>query len=485
MEKQIRVIYWLTVITLAVLLALHGYWLFNRYLYSLQQYEEELYQKTLDVSYKDIELRRSYPNKDLFTETRWEMQVMQKRGTTYNPQFKWIFYTYIIDRRIASLGDSTTHLQLDSLYSLGKGVKRYKFQIESPNREYDVYKALERFQINELCPFTTERFDSLLQEQGIKALSVKKEKMDSMAWNPTKMSNNSIRNPKFEITYPYNILNKEQVRVTYEVGASPILSRMAESLIGSVFLAFLLVFCLIYQIRTIVKQQRIEQLRKSFIKTMIHELKRPIATLKMGISFMKNDKMMLDKIMKENILRSSQNELDNLSSYFSMLRDLTYGDMEQLPLNLSTFNLKRIIEECVEKQYLPPDRKIVIRVLFEKGSSEITADRMHISNIFCNIIENSVKYSEGETSIDISCCSIGDKYRIEVSDNGFGIPSADCSYVFDKYFRSPSISGKNIPGIGLGLCYVRLLVTAHKGCISLESTLGVGSKFIIEIPKKQ
>jgi two-component system phosphate regulon sensor histidine kinase PhoR len=61
----------------------------------------------------------------------------------------------------------------------------------------------------------------------------------------------------------------------------------------------------------------------------------------------------------------------------------------------------------------------------------------------------------------------------------------ESSYVFDKYFRSASIMDKNIPGMGLGLCYVKLLVVAHKGKISLESTLGKGSKFIIEIPLKQ
>jgi len=85
----------------------------------------------------------------------------------------------------------------------------------------------------------------------------------------------------------------------------------------------------------------------------------------------------------------------------------------------------------------------------------------------------------------VNCYSVGKKYKIEVADNGFGIPPAECEYVFDKYFRSESIINKNIPGIGLGLCYVKLLVAAHKGTITLESTLEIGSRFIIEIPKQQ
>ncbi|MDH6353960.1 two-component system phosphate regulon sensor histidine kinase PhoR [Dysgonomonas sp. PH5-45] len=339
--------------------------------------------------------------------------------------------------------------------------------------------------IGSLCPFNTERFDSLLLKQGIKVLSIKTEVTDSMVWNSHKISYTSIWNPTMEVTYPFNILQKEQVRVTYKLGWSPILGKMFESLLCSIVLSLFLTFCLIYQIRTIFKQQRIDELRKDFIKTMIHELKRPVATLKMCISFMKNNKMMQDKTMKEDIIRSSQNELDNLSSYFSKLRDLTYGDMEEIPLNLSTFNIKRLIEECIEKQNLPADRQITITVCFDNDNVEITADRMHVINIICNLLENAIKYSQGETSVRIDCHSVGDKYVIEVSDNGFGISTAESPYVFNKFFRSANIVDKNIPGIGLGLSYVKLLVIAHRGRISLESSLGSGSKFIIEIPRKQ
>jgi two-component system phosphate regulon sensor histidine kinase PhoR len=319
----------------------------------------------------------------------------------------------------------------------------------------------------------------------MKQLSIRTETTDSILWNPQKINYTSIGKPIMEVIYPFDILGKEQVRITYELGISPILGRMLESLIGSILLSFLLIFCLIYQTKTIFKQQRVDELRKDFIKTMIHELKRPVATLKMCISFMKNDKMMTDEVMKEDIIHSSTNELDNLSSYFSKLRDLTYGDLEEIPLNVSTFSFKEAVDECIDKQNLPTDRQINIKTHFDADNTDIMADRMHIVNIFCNLLENAVKYSEGETAILIDCHSAGDKYRIEVSDNGFGIPSDEHALVFEKYFRSANVEDRNIPGIGLGLCYVKLLLAAHKGTILLESKLGEGSKFTIEIPKKQ
>ncbi len=488
MEKRVKIIHWLTAVALVTLVATQGYWLFNRYVYSLQQYEEELYQKTTDAGREDKLVRKELQDKNLYTFTNTGIRVRQNNDVISDSEMEWIFNAHIIDKnQILSMGyDSLSLEQMDSLYNLGKGVKKYRFEIKGSDRgEHDVYDALERFYINELCPFTTERFDSLLQKHGIKPLSVTIETVDSIIWNPSKTGYTSIWNPIVEVTYPFDILQKKQVQVTYELGISPILGRMLESLIASIILSLLLIFCLIYQTKTIFKQHRIDELRKDFIKTMVHELKRPVATLKMCISFMKNDKMMQDKAMKEDIIRSSQNELDNLSSYFSKLRDLTYGDVEEIPLNLSTFNVKNLLEECITKQHLPSDRKINIQANFDSDDTEITADRMHVANIICNLLENAVKYSEGKTLIRVNCHSAGDKYILEVSDNGIGIPAAECDYVFDKYFRSASIVDKNIPGIGLGLCYVKLLVDAHKGKISLESELGKGSKFTVEIPKRQ
>ncbi|GAB6121930.1 sensor histidine kinase [Dysgonomonas termitidis] len=484
METRIKIIYWLTIIALAALVVIQGYWLFNQYTYTLVQYEGELFEKTIHVGQMDRNLRKELHDEGFKIMTWWKMEATQNNVSTFNPELEWVFDTYIIDTREIEHYNSMSLQQIDSLSEVSKDIEKYRFDIKIPNREYDVYDALERFHINKLCPFNTERFDSLLLTQGIKALSIKTEVTDSMVWNPHKISHTSIWNPTMEVTYPFNILQKEQVRITYKLGGSPILGKMLKSLLCSILISLLLAFCLIYQIRTIIKQQRIDELRKDFIKTMIHELKRPVATLKMCISFMKNDKMMQDKTMKDDIIHSSQNELDNLSSYFSKLRDLTYGDMEEIPLNLSTFNIKRLIEECIEKQNLPVDRQITITACFDNDNVEITADRMHVINIICNLLENAVKYSEGETSILIDGHSIDNKYIIEVSDNGFGISLAECPFVFDKFFRSSNIINKNIPGIGLGLSYVKLLVIAHKGKISLESTLASGSKFIIEIPKK-
>jgi two-component system phosphate regulon sensor histidine kinase PhoR len=475
-------------------------------MYSLQQCENDFYTKTINVAEIDKNLRTKLQDKNIRMITNMQMKsifndsIGSKAGYDFDsfliremeaPAVKLdavhpdSILNYIKLKYLDSLFNQENQIHVDSMLNYSNDLKKYSFKVESSGRTQDIYDAYDRFIINEKCPFTTERLDSLLRDNGLIPTSIQIETTDSMIWNHDKIRRSSIFRPVLEVTYPFDILQKQQFRVSYHLSVSAIFERMLASFICSVILSFLLIFCLIYQINTIFRQQRIEELRKNFVHTMIHELKRPITALKLCISFVKNDKLMKDNKMKEEIIGNAHNELDNLSSYFSKLRDVMVDDLKNIPLNLSTFNLKELVEHCIEKQFLPSDRTVDIKVDFENDDFEITADRMYIGNILCNLLENAIKYSEGQTVILIDCRFAGDKYRLEVSDNGTGISDTERNYVFDRFFRSANVAKKDIHGMGLGLYYVKLLVRAHRGNVFLHSVLGEGSTFTVEIPKKQ
>lgn len=484
MNKRIKVLHLLTIIALLALIVLQAYWLFNQYVYNLQQYEDQLFAKIIGLAEKDNNLRKEKQNIGFKIFNQWRMNTSQNKLASHSPQFEWIIDVWIINQNVGSVKDYTPE-QIISLPTPIEGVEKYTFEIKDSNREADIYTLIDKFQTNVLSPFSTDNFRLLIEEQQIDVISVDKEVQDSISWKAKKKEYTSIWNPIVEIIYPFNPLQKEQVRVIYKVGVSPILGRMFGSLLSSVVLSLLLIFCLIYQIRIIVKQQKIDELRRSFVKTMIHELKRPVSILKMCISFIRNEKLMQDQKMKEDIILSSQYELDNLSAYFSKLRDLTYGELEEIPLSLTTFNVKALVEESVAKQNIPTDKQVNITTHFTNEEMYIIADRMHIGNILCNLLENAIKYSGEKLLIEIEVAIVVGKCNITVSDNGFGIAPSEHHSVFDQFYRSSHITNENIPGIGFGLCYVNLLVKAHKGKISLQSELGKGSKFTIEIPDKQ
>lgn len=481
MEKHIKMIYRLTVIALLGLMVLQGNWLYNQYVYTLRQYEDELSRALLDAIVADIDLRSKSRSKDIQIISQWQMNVKQRDGVEGKTDTEWGVCIYTVDKR--QIKDTISLQRADSLSSLNVGVEKHFFLIKESNCQFDVQGAINLYTTNKLNPFSVEHLDLMLANRNLYASSVEVETRDSILWSPCVVRHTSLVNPVMEIIYPIDILRKEQIKVLYELRISPILGRMLGSLICSVMLFSLLVFCLIYQIKTLHKQQRIEELRRSFIKTMVHELKRPLSALKMSVSFMKNDKMMHDRSMREDIIQSSQNELDNLSSYFSKLRDMTCLEMEEIPLSFSVFNMKELIEGCIQKLNVPSDREVSIAARFDNDKTQIVADKMHINNIICNLLENAIKYSSGDVLINVDCCSVNNQYKVIVSDNGWGIDPAELSHIFEPYFRSVRVTGKGILGMGLGLSYVKLLIDAHKGKVSVESKLDKGTVFVVEIPK--
>lgn len=122
--------------------------------------------------------------------------------------------------------------------------------------------------------------------------------------------------PNMTVIYPYDIFEGEVVRMNFDIGMSPIMKRMSGTMVLSLFISIMLISCLVFQIKTIRSQRKIEVLRKDYIQTMVHELKRPISTLKMCVSFMRNDILMADSQSRAEVISDSYNELDNLSSYF-------------------------------------------------------------------------------------------------------------------------------------------------------------------------
>ena len=494
MERRFKFIYGLTICAIIVYSIVQGYWLYRRYRMSLEEYKSELYSMIIACAEEELAIRKSLPHSPRFYGNRfrktyeikgddavetWRYEVFALDTLHYIPKGSDA-NAYLLDY-IANLHDSVPT-------ELPKGLEYFVFTCDSKdNKEMgtsQLVEALNRFTVDHQHPFQKERLDSILQSRDIAAQSVTTTKADTMIWQPSMQTKGSIWQPVMQVSYPYDIFEGQEVVVTTAICISPVIRKMAYTLLITILLSFFLIFCLVYQILTIRKQRHIEAIRQEFLHTMIHELKRPISTLKMCVSFMGNERMMQDMESKQKILSSSYNELDNLTSYFSKLRDITFCDSTEIPLVKSRFSLRSLIEECIGKQNIPSGKEVRIEIVAE-DDLEIRADRMHLANIVCNLLENAIKYSREAVTIRIDYRMREDgMVQITVADNGIGIAKADQRYVFDKFYRSESAKDKAIPGIGLGLSYVKLLVEAHGGSISLDSMEGEGTTFTIVIPQR-
>lgn len=485
MEKRIKILHWLTIVAIIAFCLMQCYWLYNRYVYTLENHEEALYKSVLNVMQEERNIRKSIKRPDISILTSTKISASTQAETSGIQST--VFDIYVVDANKVDLSEVSNAdiKEIIRLYetSNSDGITHYNFAITDKPTDPNEYDALERFTIDVRNPFQLSSLDSLLNKRGLDVVNISREKADSMIWLPSRTERTSILSPQITITYPYDIFEGELVSITLSVGISPVIAKMTDLLVLSLVLSILLITCLVAQIATIRKQRKLEELRQDFIHTMIHELKRPISTLKMCVSFMRNEKLMQDKESKEAIITDSSNELDNLSSYFSKLRDLTFNDATEIPLTLSAFNLHDTIEECISKLSIPTGKKAEINIL-SKEDIILTADKMHIGNIISNLLENSIKYSGENVKIDIDYReNSNDSVSVTVKDSGFGIAKTDANYIYDKFFRSRSASDNDIPGMGLGLAYVKQLVQAHRGSIVMESEEGVGTIFTINLPQ--
>ena len=145
---------------------------------------------------------------------------------------------------------------------------------------------------------------------------------------------------------------------------------------------------------------------------------------------------------------------------------------------------EELISEAVSSVKILAEEKSgrIVQELMEE-SPVIPVDRIHLVNAIGNLLTNALKYTRNDPVIRIRTFLQGDFYAIEISDNGIGIPAKYQKYIFDKYFRVPTGDVHNIKGFGIGLSYVKSVVTGHGGRIHVTSEPGKGSIFTILLPK--
>lgn len=150
-------------------------------------------------------------------------------------------------------------------------------------------------------------------------------------------------------------------------------------------------------------------------------------------------------------------------------------------MNIQTVNLHDMFENVASATSAPSGKTVVISNEID-SDVEISVDRTHLYNILNNILENAVKYSGAEVRITASSAVINGAVELRIRDNGNGISQSDLKHIFKRFYRGKESTGDK-PGMGLGLTYVKLLLEAHGGDITAESTEGAGTCFIIRLPQ--
>ena len=490
MEKKIKTLYILSIMAILAFLGMQVYWLYSRYEYSLVEYEDITGDK---ISNAIVEYNKVRASHSPMTKEATKIQSSYNMNTDIDSvgnrkRTVKVTTRELNGRKLLGIAENRklteeemTRLEklvMDSLDMVDAKVAT--IDASSAPSDGVAWNAMRNFETEIQSPFTVEGIDSILQRKSVMA-EISLVVQDSVTWEPVSVSHSSVISPRFKIIIPYSELERKAVAIECKIPSSEVLRSMGWTLVLAVVLSGFLIICLIWQIKTIAKLTRLDTMRNSFITTMIHELKRPISTLKMCVSGMDNDKLMNDSALRHELTGETRIALDNLSAYFSKLRDITFNNVEQIPLNVTTFNLSELVAGIIKSVAIPCTKHVQLESIIPEDL-QVSADRSHLSNILTNLIENAIKYSGAEVAIAISAETTPSGIEISVSDNGNGISDQDRGKIFNRFYRGKA-SVTDIPGMGLGLAYIKLLTDAHSGEISVESKEGEGSTFTIKLPQ--
>ena len=157
--------------------------------------------------------------------------------------------------------------------------------------------------------------------------------------------------------------------------------------------------------------------------------------------------------------------------------------VHEIELKIETVDLKLLVEEVAASMRLQLEKHKAKLSIQSAGDTTVQGDRLHFMSVIFNLLDNALKYSKADPSIQIDIHQTGESAELAVSDNGIGIPAEYRQKIFEKFFRVPSGNTHNSKGYGLGLSYVAHVVNRHRGHIAVESQPGIGSRFVIKLPR--
>ena len=263
-----------------------------------------------------------------------------------------------------------------------------------------------------------------------------------------------------------------------------VLKKLLSQILVSLLLVGLTIFSFVLMYRNLRRQRKLTRLKNDFISNITHELKTPIATVSVAIEALRNFNAMDDPQRTEEYLNISANELQRLSLLVDKVLRLSMFEKQQIELKEEAFDFKELVEEVVGSMRLQFEKyKAKVSINLHGEGFMITADRMHITSVIFNLLDNALKYSKANPAIQIDLASLPIFIEMSVTDNGIGISAEYQKKIFDKFFRVPTGDTHNVKGYGLGLSYVAYIMDCHKGVIHVESQPGIGARFTTKLPK--
>jgi len=228
--------------------------------------------------------------------------------------------------------------------------------------------------------------------------------------------------------------------------------------------------------------RRLERMRSEFVANVSHELKTPIAAVK-GFAETLLGGAVKDEETTKAFLEIIYDESERLNRLIGDILELSKIESRRVPLILSPVDIKQFMTHTIALLDVSASRKQIEVNLSSLEELYMEGDEDRLRQIFVNLLSNAISYTPegGEIFVSISVTE-QEMVRITIADTGIGIPEKDLPRIFERFYRVDKARSRGSGGTGLGLSIVKHLVELHKGTITVQSTVGKGTTFILELP---
>jgi two-component system phosphate regulon sensor histidine kinase PhoR len=254
---------------------------------------------------------------------------------------------------------------------------------------------------------------------------------------------------------------------------------------GSVLFTLIVIAAFYLTVRTMLTQRKLSLIKSDFINNMTHELKTPLATVSLAVDAVRNEKVQKDPEKLQYFSGIIKEESKRMNKHVETILQAGLMERHDLKMNMVNLHVHEVITKVVNNFNLQlQEKKGTVELMLNAANDLISADETHFTNMINNLVDNAVKYSKQNEQllIRITTHSTAKNLVVRFADNGIGMSKETVKRIFEKFYRAHTGNIHNVKGFGLGMSYVKTVVDVIKGKIKVESTLGKGSAFILEIP---
>jgi len=284
--------------------------------------------------------------------------------------------------------------------------------------------------------------------------------------------------------FPDDMLNQPDYLFVYFPEEKQYLIGRVWPMIGiSIFLIVIIIISFSYTFIISNRQRKLSELKTDFINNMTHEFKTPISTISLACEALNDKDIQKSEELYQNYIKIISEENSRLGLMAEQILQTAKLEQGDITLNREITDVHELLSEAI--------RNITIQVEIKDGriqsdlkavKSFASVDRMHLTNVFLNLLDNANKYSPVKPQISVVTSNSEDWLVCSIEDNGIGISKSEQKKIFEKLYRVPEGNIHNFKGFGLGLSYVKNIVEKHGGQVRIESEPKKGTRFDVLLP---